>query len=251
MAGLGFRIAPLQAMKFAALTHMAQVFAIYQDRGVKTLTVQGIKKILAPNVRIGSICFFERDLRAPMPPLAPLEGIELREGSLSDIGLLHCLADARHQKNQALIRLEAGHHWYLSIEKQSGRLANYRWASMTSAFIPEINRTILLKPGEAYLYDLYTLPEFRRRGIEAVSRQFIYEELCKRYNAPRLFVYIRPENNASLQAGRNYLTPLARVWYLQFRDGETRLFMRNNPRMPELQAWNSNTNSGRFFSADT
>jgi hypothetical protein len=235
-------------MKFGALTHLAQVFAIYQDRGLKTFTVQAIKKILAPNVRMGSICFFERDLREPMPPVAPLKGIELREGSLSDIALLQCLKDADRQKKQALHRFKAGHHWYVSIEKETGRLTSYRWASMTSAFIPEINRMILLKPGEVYLYDLYTLPEFRRRGIEGVSRQFIYDQLCRRYNAPRLVVYIRPDNYASLQAGRNYLTPLARVWYLQFRRGKTRLFMRNNPRMPELQCVNANTDSGSLFS---
>jgi ribosomal protein S18 acetylase RimI-like enzyme len=236
-------------MRYGSLTHLAQIFAIYQDRGLKTFTVLAIKKLLAPNVRIGSICFFERDLRAPMPPLAPLEGIELREGSLSDIDLLECLKDAERQKKQALTRFKAGHHWYLSIEKETGRLTNYRWASMTSAFIPEINRMILLKPGEAYLYDLYTLPEFRRRGIEAASRQFIYDELYRRFKAPRLVVYIQPDNHASLQAGRNYLTPLARVWYLQVRRGKTRLFMRKNPRMPELQEVNSNTDSGSFFSA--
>src|SRR5215510_12983658 len=113
-------------MKFAALVHLAQFFTIYQDRGLKTFTVQVIKKILAPNVRLGSICFFERDLRAPMPPLAPLEGIELREGSLSDIALLESLKDAERHKKQALNRFKAGHHWYVSIEKETGRLTNYR-----------------------------------------------------------------------------------------------------------------------------
>jgi hypothetical protein len=227
-------------MRYRALAH---VLAIYQDRGLKTFTVQVIKKLLAPTVQMGSICFFERDLRAPMPPLAPLEGIVLREGSLSDISLLDCLKDAEHQKKEALKRFEAGHHWYVSIEQTTGRLTNYRWATMTGAFIPEINRTVLLKRGEVYLYDLYTLPEFRRRKIEAVSRQFIYEHVYKRYGASRLVVYIRADNQASLQAGRNYLTPLSRVWYLQLAGGQTRLFMRNNPRMPELQIAVSNTDS--------
>src|SRR5262245_9587220 len=235
-------------MRYGAFAHLTQVLAIFQDRGLKTFTVQAIKKVLAPNVRVGSICFFERNLRDSMPPIAPLEGIELREGSMSDIALLECLEDAERQKKQAVNRFKAGHHWYVSIEKETGRLTSYRWASMTSAFIPEINRMILLKSGESYLYDLYTLPEFRRRGIEAISRQFIYDQLCRRYNAPRLVVYIRPENHASPQAGRNYLTPLARVWYVQVRRGKTRLFMRNNPRMPELQSVNSNMDSGSLFS---
>jgi hypothetical protein len=223
-------------MRYGALAHLAQLFAIYQDRGLKTFTVQVIKKVLSPNVRMGSICFFERDLRAPMPPLDPLEGIVLREGSLSDLSLLDCLDDAERQKKAAVKRFEAGHHWYVSIEQTTGRLTNYRWASMTSAFIPEINRTVLLKQGEVYLYDLYTLPEFRRRRIEAVSRQFIYDHVYTQYGASRLVVYIRADNHASLQAGRNYLTPLTRVWYLQLAGGETRLFMRISPRMPELQS---------------
>ena len=233
-------------MRYGALAH---VLALYQDRGLKTFTVRVIKKLLAPKVQMGSICFFERDLRAPMPPLAPLEGIVLREGSLADISLLDCLKDAGRQKKHAVQRLRAGHHWYVSVEKETGRLMSYRWASLTNAFIPEINRTIVLKPGEAYLYDLYTLPEFRRRKIEGFSRQLIYDSLYKQYGASRLVVYILPDNYASLQAGRKYLTPLARVWYLQFSGGETRLFMRRNPRMPELQIVNSNAASGSFLSA--
>jgi len=235
-------------MRYSGLPQLAQVLAIYQDRGLKTFTVQAIKKLLAPNVRMGSICFFERDLRASMPSLAPVEGIVLREGSVADVSLLDCLKDAERQKNEALERFEAGHHWYLSLDKSTGQLASYRWASLTSAFIPEINRMILLNPGEAYLYDLYTLPQFRRRGIEGVSRQFIYNRLLEQYGASRLVVYIKPDNYASLRAGRNYLSPLSRVWYLQFKGGETRLFMRNNARMPELQIVRSETESDRLIS---
>src|SRR5262245_36465093 len=113
-------------MRYSALPHLAQVLAIYQDRGLKTFTVQAIKKLLAPNVRMGSICFFERDLGASMPSLASVEGIVLREGSVADVSLLDCLKDAERQKSEALERFEAGHHWYISLDKSTGQLASYR-----------------------------------------------------------------------------------------------------------------------------
>lgn len=207
----------------------------YKDRGLKACIIQVFKRILAPVMRTGSVWFFERDLSAPMPPLGPIEGIELREASSSDIALLDCLEDAPEQRQQAQQRLQKGDLWYVSIEEATGRLTNYRWVSMKGSFIPEINRTVVLKPGEAYIYDLFTLPEFRRRRIEAVSRQFIYKSLYERYRATRLIVYVRAENHIGLQAGKKYLTPLARIWYVQFRGGMTHLLMRKNPRMPQLQ----------------
>ena len=191
-------------MRYRALAH---VLAIYQDRGLKTFTVQVIKKLLAPKLQMGSICFFERDLRAPMPPVAPLEGIVLREGSLSDISLLDCLKDAGRQKKHAVERLRAGHHWYVSIEKETGRLMTYRWASMTNAFIPEINRTIVLKPGEAYLYDLYTLPEFRRRRIQPAAHLRFALPAVRRITPRRL----HPTRQLRESTGRKKVSDPART----------------------------------------
>lgn len=209
---------------------------IYGDQGLRAVAVQAFKKLLAPFARVGSLYFLERDLNSPMPPLRHIRGIVMREGSLSDVHLLDAVGDAERHKKQAVERLARGDRWFIGIDEATGKLANYRWASMTRGFIPEIGRELIVKPREAYVYDLHTLPEFRRHGIEGYMRHFTYEYLNRRCGINRIVVYICADNHASLQAGRQYLTYIGRVWYFRRLGCRAYLFARGNSRMPDLRS---------------
>src|SRR5262249_3232943 len=114
------------------------------------------------------------------------------------------------------------------------RLASHRWVSRTRSFIPELDRDVIVKPGQAYLYDLETNPDFRRLGIEALVRQHTYKALQGSYGVREIFVYIRADNYASLRAAKKYLTPMCRVWFLRFR-GKAYMLTQQPNRMPELK----------------
>src|SRR5262249_29954798 len=159
--------------------------------------------------------FLERHLNVPMPQLQPIDGIDVREGTLSDVSLLNTMENPERRRDQAVWRLKQGDRWFIGVEKSSGKLTNYRWGSLTRGFIPELNRNLVLAPGEAYVYDLETLAEFRRRGIEGFTRQFTYNTLLHKYGVQRIVVYVLADNRASLQAGRQYLTAITRVWFMK------------------------------------
>ncbi len=207
---------------------------LYRDCGLKAVVVVVLKKVISPFAQAGSIYFMERDLRAEMPPLRPIPGIVAREGSFSDLHLLDAVENGALLKQRAIQRLQKGDRWFIGVEESTGKLTNYRWASLTSGFVLELGRTLTLEPGQAYIYDLQTAPEFRRRGIEGFTRQFTYDRLHRQYGADRITVYICADNHASLQAGRAYLTPVGRIWYLKVRGFARRIFMIPTGRTPRL-----------------
>jgi hypothetical protein len=84
------------------------------------------------------------------------------------------------------------------------------------------------------MYNMETLRPFRRRGIEALTRQFVYKTLQRKYGVTHVVVYIRADNYPGRNAARRYLTPIRRVWYLHYR-GEVKFFMRAHERIPELR----------------
>ncbi len=205
----------------------------YRERGWKEVAVLVMKKCVSPFARVGSLYFFERNLQESMPPIKPVHGILVREGTIEDVHLLERTDPEEKHRRQAIDRLLRGDLWFIAIEASSGKLANYRWASQSSGFIPELDLHLVVEPRQAYIYDLETLPEFRRRGIEAVTRQFTYESLLHKYGVERIITYIRADNHASLQAGRQYLTPIGRVWFAR-RNSRAHVFRMRRDRMPEL-----------------
>jgi hypothetical protein len=170
--------------------------------------------------------FFDSDLSRPFPEVRSIGGIIPREATIEDVRLF---ADPE----VFLDRFHQGHRCFLGIEEKTGKLTNYRWVNTTSAFIPELDRYLILNPGEAYIYDLNTLPEFRRRGIDAYTRHFTYSHL-RDTGYKRVLAYIRGDNEPSLKASRYLLTPICRIRYIQFRGGQPIMFGRRNRRLPEL-----------------
>lgn len=213
----------------------ATVHRVYENQGVSAVIALGFKKIIGPIAKVGSLYFLERDLSLPMPPLPTTRTIVTRQGTLNDIHLLDNMPGAARHKLEAAERLKRGDHWFVAIDRASGKLTNHRWVSRTSCFIPELGREVVVKPEQAYLYDLETVPEFRRQGIEARTRQYAYEVLHRDYGVRRILVYIRADNFASLQAARNYLTPMCRVWFARIGN-RSYMFAPEQSRMPELRA---------------
>jgi hypothetical protein len=199
----------------------------YNEGGAKIVITRGLRKLVRPAFKIGTLVFFDSDLSRPFPEVRPVGGIIPREATIEDVRLF---AD----QEVFLDRFHQGHRCFLGIEEKTGTLTNYRWVNTTAAFIPELDRYLILKPGEAYIYDLNTLPEFRRRGIDAYTRHFTYSHL-RDTGYKRVLAYIRGDNEPSLKASRYLLTPICRIRYIQFRGGQPIMFGRRNRRLPELR----------------
>ena len=181
----------------------------WREGGPETVFTRSLKKLVRPAFKIGTLVFTECDLREPMPERPTIPGIIVREATIDDVNLF---AD----RDLFLERFTAGHRCFMGIEEATGKLTNYRWINTSAAYIPELKRYWILKPGEAYVYDLNTLPEFRRRGIDGHTRYYTYS--CLRETGyTKICAYIHGDNYPSLRASRHFLKPIGRIRYIQLR----------------------------------
>src|SRR5215468_7450394 len=138
----------------------------WKDGGPKALVTRSLRKVVRPFVKIGSLVFIECDLQNPMPERRVVPGVIVREATANDAILFA-------ERDVFFKRFNEGHRCFMGIEEATGKLMNYRWVNPSAAYIPELRRFLMLQPTEVYVYDLKTLPEFRRRGIDAYTRHCI------------------------------------------------------------------------------
>lgn len=197
------------------------------EGGVKIVVARSLKRFVRPAVKVGSLVFTECDLRKPLPEKPPIPGIVMREAVPENAALF---------ENPALVaeRLQLGYRCFMGIEEATGKLTNYRWISTSTAYFPELKRRLILKPNEAYAFDLNTIPEFRRRGIDSYTRYYTYSYL-RDSGFNKIYAYIHGDNVASLTASRLFLKPIGRVWYIQPRGFEPLMIGGRGERFPELR----------------
>jgi hypothetical protein len=205
----------------------ANIRRAYTDGGAKTVITRSLKKLVGPACKIGTLVFAESDFSRPFPKLQPVAGIIAREATIDDVRLFEDQAEFLNRFNQ-------GHRCFVGIEEKTGKLTNYRWVNTTAALVPELDRYLILKPGEAYIYDLNTLPEYRRRGIDAFTRHYTYSYL-RDTGYKRGLAYIHGDNQPSLKASRHLLTPIGRVLYVQFRGYPPIMLGAPGTGIPELR----------------
>jgi ribosomal protein S18 acetylase RimI-like enzyme len=186
---------------------VADIRRAWKDGGPSVLLTRSLRRAIRPAARVGSLVFIECDLRARFPERRDVRGITFREAKLEDA---HLFTDRR----LFIDRFNQGHRCFMGIEEATGKLTNYRWVNPIAAYVPELHRYLVLKPGEVYVYDLNTLPEFRRRGIDAYTRHCLYSYL-RDTGYTKVWAYIHGDNRASLNASQILLRRVGRVWYVQ------------------------------------
>ena len=200
------------------------------QEGVAAAVLAGVRVLLRPSLDFGSLVFFDCDLIAPLPDPAARGAFDLREADAADLPLLEHTPDAARRMGQAAERLARGDRWFVGLDRETGALATYRWVTMRG-YIPEIDCDLIAGPGEIYIYDLFTVPAYRRRGADATIRHATYSRL-RDDGVVRILAYISASNHASLRAARRMLRPLGRIRYIAPRGTPPIVFgiqaLRNN-----------------------
>ncbi len=121
------------------------------------------------------------------------------------------LADAK-------MRLANGEHVYTLAE--NGRLIHYGWATgpVARRHIPDVDQVAEFPTDSAYLYDFFTHPECRNRGIYQTSLKKILGELRTTSAVEEAYIGVESSNNPSRRAiekiGFSYRFSLFQQWRL-------------------------------------
>ena len=199
----------------------------WMEGGPKTVLTRAARKLVRPIVSIGTLVFTECNLKEPFPERRAIAGIAIREATVEDVDLF----EDRTSFHQ---RLEAGHRCFMGIEESTGKLTNCRWISTSHPYIPELKRYLILEPGSAYAYDLKTMPEFRKRGIDSYTRHYAYSYL-RDTGHTKVYAYIHGDNHPSLRASRHFLRPVGRITYFHVRGCDPWIIGGRGPGFPELR----------------
>jgi ribosomal protein S18 acetylase RimI-like enzyme len=133
--------------------------------------------------------FAARHRTDPTPPLAPVDGLDVRREH--DVAVMATL----QQRAASVVarRVEAGHRAY--VARLDGEPAAFGWSATRSAEIGELDSTFVIPSGERYLWNFVTLPAFRGLGVyprlvDAIVR-------AESREAERFWIAYAPENHAS------------------------------------------------------
>ena len=121
--------------------------------------------------RAGTIWVLNLD--EPVPAVAPLILASFRRVEASHVSSLSSTMGMSPE--ELLQRFETGRRCYAAwVEDQ---IAAYGWVSLTDEHIGELNLRIRLLPGEVYIWDCATVPQFRRNHLYSALLSHIITEL--------------------------------------------------------------------------
>lgn len=71
-------------------------------------------------------------------------------------------------------RLERGDRCYAAWHE--GRIVHAAWVCTKDIYDPYLRRTLLLHPGDIYIYDSYTLPAYRHHGLARTRNIHVFRQ---------------------------------------------------------------------------
>ena len=93
-------------------------------------------------------------------------------------------------------RLKAGDLCF--IGEKNGDIVHYRWICFNEVFVNELERKIRMRPNSAYMYDAYTVPKYRGKGIHPAvltnAEDYLFQSGIK-----EMYTVILSNNHSSLR----------------------------------------------------
>ena len=138
------------------------------------------------------------ELRLPAPAVdAPqLSDAEMRFLGEADLDAYATLRGASGEASERFARGERCFGIWLD-----GKLVSTRWLARGRVWLDYIDRVATLAPSDVYYHDVYTLPDYRGRGLSRWSAVFI-PELLAAEGARRIVGLLEPENRAGMGANK-------------------------------------------------
>ncbi|HET6610579.1 MAG TPA: GNAT family N-acetyltransferase [Kofleriaceae bacterium] len=135
--------------------------------------------------------------------IEPTAGLEL---SLFTVDMLDALDDDERARLLETLELDeayARQKWKrgdsVVLARLGDRPAGITWSAQGAVEVPELSRTLLFGPSEAYIHDVFVAPQARGRNLAPSMLEFLAKELRQR-DVYRAWALIGADNIASVRA---------------------------------------------------
>ncbi len=213
-------------------TYWDRAARIRAERGVWGLLVLVIRRLVSPAIAWGGITFFARELDGSSAMCSEVPDISVRRFTACDIREVRPGIDPTQGDDEIARRFRQG-DWAFAAIESTGRAAHSNWVSRSRAHIPEIARDVVLAPHQAYFYNGYTRPEFRKRGIDGFVRDYVYRT-AHAHGCTRIYSYARRDNPSGLRAAARSQQPIGTLWYVRIRPWRPLVLSTSWSQLPTL-----------------
>jgi len=188
-----------------------------QEGGISLLVFRICHKLASPILDFGSTIFFALDFRgSDIRPFRPRRKNQFLCGQayMTDASELLEASDPIRSLEQIEERFRQGQICF-AARSEDGRIVHTRWAAPHAVNIAELNLDIQPSPGEIYVYDSYTRPEFRGLGSASQLQRFMVDALPV-MGFSRLLAFVKGDNIPVLQSVKPPHRKTGKLFYLRF-----------------------------------
>lgn len=129
------------------------------------------------------------------------------------------------------------------LVESDGRLLHASWVTTGSAWTAELDAFVSPPPGDAYIYESFTLPETRGRGIYPFALRNVCADLASR-GIPRAWIAVEATNTPSVRAITKAGFELAFELRFHRRWGKVQVEAPTGPRPAATRSFVSNVPRG-------
>lgn len=168
---------------------------------IRVLREEGVRSVwfkVLGDIGYRRILLLERALEEPVQEVSPRLPVTIDLLKTAEVNAYLKLRPETAPR-EVVDRLNAG-HWCF-VARHAGQLVSTSWAASHRAWVRYLSCEIRLQPGEVYVYDSFTKPEFRGQAISPAVRT----EMIRYFRAAgyrRMILGIVPENSPNLRAVR-------------------------------------------------
>jgi hypothetical protein len=184
-----------------------------QEGGVPQVLRRGVNRLAAPWVEFGSVTFFRRRLDTGPEVPRPRPGLFAVQAALEDIPLVLEASDPRRTVEIVKERLGRGDLCFLALDP-TGRPVHSGWATMLGAHVPELERHIVLRRHESYMYDAFTPPSRRGHGAFGFVLDHIFAKL-QSLGARVVYSYVRSDDPRGQRSACVRLRPIGTLAHVR------------------------------------
>ena len=184
-----------------------------EQGGVPQLLRRSLSRLASPWIEFGSVTFFRRRLDLGLEVPRPRPGLSVFHASLDDVALVLEASDPRRTQEIVRERLGRGDLCFLALDA-AGRPIHSGWATMLGAHVPELERHVVLRRHEAYLYDAFTPPTRRGHGAFGFVLDHLFAKL-QAVGARVVYSYVRSDDPKGQRSACVRLRPVGTLAHVR------------------------------------